>query len=755
MRTRFKVLSSVLAAAFTMSAFSVVVAAEPERELIDWGDGHFGWAYYSDNSLEIWDEFGTGTLSLDESLFPEGLLDNVNSVIFHIYDYEDVDEYSIENLSICDINCNVTDISFVGDGIKKISSLRIYDCHNDLESISFPEDTVLYSIQIDNCDFTTIDFFENIQSETLSVYDCNNLKELSVTGKYAEINELRNKNGFVISDYAGKASAYLYHGNYKTGLFANVYIYRCKSLTDISLSGEMNWVEVRSCPDLKALKLPSAISYQLQLNSLPGLTEISLPEGNYGTQLDGLGIESIIVPADSQSSIKYCDNLKKATLSSGITSTSSGMFRSCTQLSSVSLPKGLTTIEYYTFIGCSSLKSIDLPDTVKTINSYAFCRSGLESVTIPSGVTAIAYATFKECFDLKSVNLPATIKSINIEAFKGCSSLTDVYYSGTEAQWSKIAVSDGGTLGTVFGNAKIHFSESIKWGNDGNKWFCLDSSGERLKGWQQIDKNDKLSKDGSWYYFDNQGIMQTGWLKSGSSWYFMGSNGAMTTGWVEDGGKSYYMHAETGKMVANAWVESGGEYYYMSGSGAVSTGWVNADGAWYYMNASGKMVKDDWVQSGKSWYYMGSSGAMATGWLQAGSSWFYMGPSGAMVTGWQKIGSFWYYFSPAGYMATGWQKINGSWFFMHANGNMLTGWHLINGSWFYFDEDGYMQTGFKKIDGKTYYMDPNGYMRTGWIKLEGKMYFFDASGVMFTGTHVISGTSFEFAEDGHCINPPD
>ena len=709
MHTRFKVLSSVLAAALIMSAFSVMVAAEPERELIDWGDGRFGWCYYSDNSLEIWDEFGTGTLSLDESLFPEGLLDNVNSVIFHIFDYEDVDEYSIENLSICDINCNVTDISFVGDGIKKISSLRIYDCHNDLESISFPEDTVLYSIQIDNCDFTTIDFFENIQSETLSIYDCNNLKELSVTGKYAEINELRNKNGFVISDYARrKSSAMYYHGIYKTGLFANVYIYRCKSLTDISLSGEMNWIEVRSCPDLKALKLPSAISYELQLNSLPSLTEISLPEGDYRTQLDGLGIESIIVPADSQSSITYCDNLKKATLSSGITSTSSGMFRSCTQLSSVSLPKGLTTIEYHSFIGCSSLKSIDLPDTVKTINSYAFCRSGLESVTIPSGVTAIAYATFKECFDLKSVNLPATIKSINIEAFKGCSSLTDVYYSGTEAQWSKIAVSDGGSLGSVFGNAKIHFSESIKWGNDGNKWFCLYSSGERLKGWQQIDKNDKLSKDGSWYYFDKDGILQKGWLQSGSSWYFMGDTGAMTTGWVQSGSKWYFMDEETGKMVANDWVESDGNYYFMSGSGAMATGWIQSGETWYYLNAAGTMVKNGWVQSGKAWYYMSASGAMATGWVQSGKAWYYMSSSGAMATGWIEDGGSRYYMGPSGAMATGWIKDGGNWYYLRPSGVIHIGWLQSGSTWYYMDSKGVMVSGIQKIDNRYHEFDSNG-----------------------------------------------
>ena len=204
----------------------------------------------------------------------------------------------------------------------------------------------------------------------------------------------------------------------------------------------------------------------------------------------------------------------------------------------------------------------------------------------------------------------------------------------------------------------------------------------------------------------------------------------------------------------SGWVQDSGNWYYYDKNGNKATGWLQDGRFWYFLNREGVM-QTGWIHDGGKWYFLKANGSMAIGWIQISDTWFYLGPSGAMVTGWQKIGHFWYYFSPAGYMATGWQKINGSWFFMHANGNMLTGWHKINGSWFYFDENGYMQTGFKEIDGKTYYMDPNGYMRTGWIKLDGKMYFFDASGYMFKGIHVISGIKFEFAEDGHCMNPPD
>ena len=47
-------------------------------------------------------------------------------------------------------------------------------------------------------------------------------------------------------------------------------------------------------------------------------------------------------------------------------------------------------------------------------------------------------------------------------------------------------------------------------------------------GWQQI--------DGQWYYLDQTGAMQIGWLKSDDGkWYFLYPNGAMAVNTVIDG----------------------------------------------------------------------------------------------------------------------------------------------------------------------------------------------------------------------------
>ena len=47
--------------------------------------------------------------------------------------------------------------------------------------------------------------------------------------------------------------------------------------------------------------------------------------------------------------------------------------------------------------------------------------------------------------------------------------------------------------------------------------------------------------DNTWYYFNDAGIMQTGWLKDNETWYYLSESGAMKIGWVKDNGAWYYL----------------------------------------------------------------------------------------------------------------------------------------------------------------------------------------------------------------------
>jgi len=57
---------------------------------------------------------------------------------------------------------------------------------------------------------------------------------------------------------------------------------------------------------------------------------------------------------------------------------------------------------------------------------------------------------------ITSVSFPSTIESIGSKAFNNCTSLTDVYYDGTEEEWNAI---DIGSSNTPLENATKHFNE--------------------------------------------------------------------------------------------------------------------------------------------------------------------------------------------------------------------------------------------------------------------------------------------------------
>lgn len=126
--------------------------------------------------------------------------------------------------------------------------------------------------------------------------------------------------------------------------------------------------------------------------------------------------------------------------------------------------------------------------------------------------------------------------------------------------------SGGGSAKSSQNSTSIH-QGSVSWQRDNKGWWIKNSDGS-------YPRNEWKLVNNSWYFFDSQGYMFTGWLNISGSWYFLNTdegsnNGKMVTGWRAVSGKWYYLSTATdgsgGKMLLNTTIDG-----YRLG----------ADGAW-------------------------------------------------------------------------------------------------------------------------------------------------------------------------------
>ena len=117
------------------------------------------------------------------------------------------------------------------------------------------------------------------------------------------------------------------------------------------------------------------------------------------------------------------------------------------------------------------------------------------------------------------------------------------------------------------------------WEKQGTIWYYYEN-GKVALGWKKI--------NGSWYYFQTNGSMRTGWLKDGSKWYYLKSSGEMQTGWLKDKGIWYYLES-SGAMKASQWFQVSGKHYYVNASGELAVD-TTIDG--FQVDSNGARVKN-------------------------------------------------------------------------------------------------------------------------------------------------------------------
>ena len=214
------------------------------------------------------------------------------------------------------------------------------------------------------------------------------------------------------------------------------------------------------------------------------LEELSLPSG-----LESIGLRAfynckLLPDQDFPTGLKTignnaftgCESFTAVTLPNSVSSLGTGVFSWCTNLESAVLGTGVKVLPYDSFNRCKNLVSVTLPSGMTSIGQNAFYNCyALEHITLPASLSILNQSAFSYS-GLKEIILPASVTSIGLMAFNGCSSLTDAYYIGTEAEWNEKV-----TLGNYNTNLTdvLHFVRGVGFcGEDGDnlKWM-LDHDG--------------------------------------------------------------------------------------------------------------------------------------------------------------------------------------------------------------------------------------------------------------------------------------
>lgn len=148
----------------------------------------------------------------------------------------------------------------------------------------------------------------------------------------------------------------------------------------------------------------------------------------------------------------------------------------------------------------------------------------------------------------------------------------------------------------------------------------------------------KQSIEGKNYFFSETGVLQTGWIPSGSSKMYAGTDGVLVNGIQTISGKKYYFSENV--MMTGIRKVSGSLYYFnKDGSAITKTGWVKCPDKYNrYFYSGGKMATGVKKISKKLYFFNTGSGTLkGKGFFNYNGKTYYSKGHGVLATKWQAL----------------------------------------------------------------------------------------------------------------------
>jgi len=415
-------------------------------------------------------------------------------------------------------NCDSLTSIMIPDSVKTIGSNAFHSC-SALKTVTFGENSQLTSIgswAFRYCEsLTSIEIPKSVTTiGNYAFYSCNNLTDVYYGGgeeDWAKItigtnNEnltnatihfaivyskglefTENSDGtYTVSGIGTCEDTDIiipptYKGKAVTGIDEGAF-YDCTVITSIELPDSVTSIGREAfslCDSLTSIRIPdsvtsigsSAFSHCYSLTNViigsgvtsigefafsccDSLTSITVDANNEAYK----SIDGNLYTKDGKTLIQYAIGKTDTNfvIPDAVETIGNDAFVECESLVSVIIGNNVVNIGDFAFEYCSKLVSVEMTNSVKYIGDYAFQGTNLTSIDISDSTIWIGECAFNSCRRLTSIEIPGSVTWIGSYAFYDCTSLTDVYYGGSEEDWAKVDIGEDNECLT---NATIHFAK--------------------------------------------------------------------------------------------------------------------------------------------------------------------------------------------------------------------------------------------------------------------------------------------------------